>query len=499
MKKVVVVLDIGKTNKKIALYDREGKLLEIFSKGFPSEAYEELRVEQVASIESWFLDSLRNISREWDVAGISITTHGATAVCVGDDGKPAVPVIDYTTEVDESIHEKFYIAAGDPDHLHAQTCTPEVRPLINLAKLLFFTKERFPSEFKNVRKILFYPQYFAYRLCGKMHADFTYVGCHTYLWDFAKNDWSDVVQKLGLRDLFPSTVSFPGSVAGHLTDAVAEKTGLDRNTPVLVGVHDSNSSLIPYLLSGPKDFMLDSTGTWCVAMHPEKNAILKREDIGKTVLFNLSVFNKPVKTAIFLGGLELETWMSVLGAIHDRKDFPPFSPALAQTIILEKRDFILPGVVQGAGQFPSSFAAVMSAGKTYTLQDIREENSIPTLFTDYEKAFTVLLLSLALHTKVAFLRAGLIPGIPIYIEGKFRQNFGYTSLVASLFPENEIFVTGIDEATSFGAAILGWAAFDRVDLSSLSSMAKFEKIPVTHLELDGLDEYATAYLMSIKS
>lgn len=490
MKQVVVVLDIGKTNKKIALYDAEMKLLEIYSRSFPSVAFEELFVEQVEAIEDWFLDTLREIAKAWDVQALSITTHGAASVCIGEDGLPAVPVIDYTTEIDEAVHRRFFEKVGDSHTLQKETNTPEIRPLINVGKLLFFTKERFPEKFGKVKTILFYPQYFSFRLTGNICADYTYLGCHTYLWDFQKNDWSDVAQKIGIEKLLPRHIEYPGNIAGPITDRVAERTGLPNGTPVLVGVHDSNSSLIPYLLSGNGDFLLNSTGTWCVAMHPEKKAVLKKEDIGNTVFFNLSVTNSPVKTAIFLGGLEMETWMKVLGAIHHRSDFPEFSPELSRSIIGASNDFILPGVIQGTGQFPLSVAKVVSGGKIYTLEDIRSGRSVPDLFQDYEKAYTVLLLSLALHTHTAFMRAGLEAHVPVYIEGKFRQNAGYTILLASLFPENPLFITGIDEATSFGAALLGWAAVTKTEFSAMSKYVKFTKIPVVPLSFEGLPDYS---------
>ncbi len=493
MDMVTVVLDIGKTNKKIVVYDSKMKLLTIYSKSFPSLAFEDLRVEQVQAIENWFLDILREISASFLVAAISITTHGAAAVCIGSDGLPAVPVIDYTTGVDEGVHERFYRAAGTRDMLQRETCTPEVKPLINLAKLLFFTRERFPAEFAKVKTILCYPQYFSYRLTGEICADYTYLGCHTYLWDFKKNTWSDVVARLGFQGLFPQRIEYPGSVAGGIAKKIAERTGIAQGTPVLVGIHDSNSSLIPYLISGSGNFLLNSTGTWCVAMHPEKSAVLKDDDIGNTVFFNLSVANAPIKTAIFLGGLELDGWISVLHKMHGRSDYPDYSHALAQEVLAEASEFILPGIVQGAGQYPSSHARLVSGGIEYLFEDIKNGVACPPLFLNFEKAYMVLLMSLALHTQVAFLRAGLKPGMPVYVEGKFRQSTAYTTLVASLFPKNPLYITGIAEATSFGAALLAWAAVNKVELSSMRSLARFETLPVMPVKLEGLERYSLTF------
>ena len=88
---------------------------------------------------------------------------------------------------------------------------------------------------------------------------------------------------------------------------MAKELGLDELVIVTAGIHDSNASLLPYIARGSdKDFILNSTGTWCVCMHPDVSENVKSfynpDDIGKTVFFNRSALDTPVKTAIFVGG-----------------------------------------------------------------------------------------------------------------------------------------------------------------------------------------------------
>lgn len=489
MEQVIAVLDIGKTNKKVAFYDEQMKLVSLESESFPAVPFKDVRVEQVEAIEGWFLEVLEKSSKKYEVVSISITTHGAAAVCLDENGSLTVPPLDYTTEVDEDVHEAFFRKLGSREALQKETCTAEIRPIINVAKMLFFASRHFPAEFAKTRHILLYPQYFAWRLTGKMLADYTYAGCHTYLWDFSSGSWSSVADELGIRDALPERVTYPGEVAGTLTESASRKSGLPVNTPVLTGVHDSNSSLIPYLLQEKQDFLLNSTGTWCVAMHPEEKAEMKEEDLGNTVFFNLSVSNTPVKTAIFMGGLEFERWFTLLQNINGRNDYPPFDAALVNRVIRENRQVILPGVVQGAGQFPESNAGIVCDGIFTPLEAIESGDVLPEVLGNYEKGFAILLLSLALHTEVAFKRAGLRRGTPVYTEGGFRNNKGYNQLIASLFPENSFFTTGIDEATSFGAALLGWAQAKNRSLESLSPLAKFVSIPVEPAEIEPIHLY----------
>jgi L-fuculokinase len=489
MDKVIAVLDIGKTNKKVALYNEKMELVQLKSESFPSIAYEDVRIEQVEEIESWFLSILKEAVRQYQITCISITTHGAAAVCIDGDEKISVPPLDYTTEVDASIHDAFFAQLGSRELLQKKTCTAEIKPIINVGKMLFFASQRFPEAFSETRQILLYPQYFSWRLTGEIWADYTYAGCHTYLWDFVNNSWSFVADKLGIGNMLPEKVNYPGALAGYIRKEISEKTGLSPDTPVLVGVHDSNSSLIPYLLLGEEDFLLNSTGTWCVAMHPEAEALMQDEDIGNTVFFNLSVMNSPVKTAIFMGGLEFESWSTLIQQLHNRDDYPDFNQSLANEIITQAEYVILPGVVQGAGQFPDAKAGIVCKHEFTSLEDIQKGERIPEILYDYEKAYTILLLSLALHTQVAFERAGLKPGSPVYTEGGFRYNGGYNKLIAALFPENPFFTTGIDEATSFGAALLGWSHIQKKPLQDLASLSNFEKIAVKAAELEDISHY----------
>jgi sugar (pentulose or hexulose) kinase len=143
-----------------------------------------------------------------------------------------------------------------------------VGSLINVGKKLFFAKKHFPQGFARIDSILNYPQYFGYLFTGKKGAEPTYVGCHTYLFDFDKKEYSSVARKLGIVEKLPPVIARSWEVLGTVTPRVAAETGLPPDCVVTMGIHDSNSSLLPYLVKGHGNFVLNSTGTWCVAMHP---------------------------------------------------------------------------------------------------------------------------------------------------------------------------------------------------------------------------------------
>ena len=497
MRYAVAVLDIGKTNKKLALFDDRARLLAVEKCHIDTIRHEELEIEDVAQIERWFLAELARAARRYPIVAISISAHGATVVCVGEDGLPCVPPVAYTNEVPEAFHDRFYAHCGDRDELQQRTATAEIKPLINVAKLLYFTSQRFPEAFARTRQVLLYPQYFAFRLTGVAAAEITYVGCHTYLWDPHRAAWSDVTDRLGIRHLLPKRVGKPTDILGPVSARVADATGLAPQTIVTSGIHDSNSSLMPYLISQRSDFVLNSTGSWCVAMHRVKRIAFHPAELGKMVFYNASYAGDPIKTSLLVGGMEFETYTAILSRLHGRTDLPGFDPELCRELTAAADTFVLPSVVFGAGQFPMSRPRVVAAGTVYPLAAIQDGSAVPPIFADYERGIALVDLSVAVQSRVALQRVGLDPGVRVFIEGGFRNNACYLRVLAALLPDNPVVVTSFEEATATGAALCAIAARENRPVETFGRMVSIEQKPVEPAHLPAVESYADALLALI--
>ncbi len=494
MEYAIAVFDVGKTNKKVFIYDESFQQHDSVTKRFDPEEVRGIRAEPVEAMEQWLVDELRRFAQQYPIRVISITTHGAATVCVGPDGSPSVPAIDYTFDPEDDTRDAFFAEMGDPVTLQQQTATTEVQPLVNPAKALFFLKRRFPEEFAKTRHVFFYPQYFGFRLTGEVAADYTYVGCHSYLWDFDNSRYSHVADKLGIRDLLPQRMHQPWDVLGTVTPDVAQQTGLRADTIVTSGIHDSNASLIPYLLTQAENFTLNSTGTWCVAMHPSSSVSFTEAELGKTVFYNLSAFGTPVKTSILSGGLEFETYTKLLQELNNVDFYPELNVTLYQRAIRQRSHFIFPSILKGAGQFPDSTPRVYEDGEIYTLEEIQHGTRIPSFFYDYPAAYAVLNLSLAIQTKVALERVGAEQSTQIFTEGGFRNNPDYNTLVSAMFPNASISLSNMSEATSYGAAIVGATAYEKVPARDLASRIEVDAHPFQNASFEGLDDYTKRFM-----
>jgi sugar (pentulose or hexulose) kinase len=493
----IAVFDIGKTNKKLIIFDSDLNIRDIEKTSIEEYVVDEVKYDNLLKIEKWFIDQLNKKSSIYNIKIISISAHGATFTCIDEKGALTVPAISYTTDPGNRFHDEFFQEFGPKNELQKITGTPDFNLLLNIAKGIWFVKKRFHKEFDNTRHILNLPQYFCFKLTGKAVADNTYVGCHTYLWDFMKKDWSIVADKLGVRKLLPAKINNPWDVIGTITHETAERTGLDKNTLVTSGIHDSNASLLPHLITCQEDFVLNSTGTWCVIMHERENVQFKDDELGKVVFYNQSPFSNPVKTSIFMGGIEFEAYDEILLEIHGNNKLPDFDPELYEKISSEQNLFILPSVTPGTGQFPESKARIVENDKIYDFEDIRKQKDYPSFFRDKATSYAVLNLSLAIQTKISLDRSDMRNGMPLFTEGGFSRNKAYNVLLAAFYPESNIYLTSLNEATAYGAALIGKAALEKKHPSELSGFLSIEKKQVKKIQIRNLNNYLKTYLSLI--
>ena len=500
MNYAVAVIDIGMTNKKVAVYDENLHQLDAVYKNFePLKVKDptggvEVDAHDLAGMEDWFCEQLRVFAQKYPIKALSITTHGATFVCIDGKGKVCAPCVFYTHEPGESFQKDFYTLCGTKEELQKTTYTPPFGSLINPAKGIMYMQKHFPGEFAKTKTILNFPQYWGYVFTGIPGIEPTYCGCHSYLWNHKKSDWSPVADTLNIRSMLPVNYKNTCETLGTVNEETAKRTGLDKSVIVTMGIHDSNASLLPYLAkSDTGDFVLNSTGTWCVCMHPQDSLEFNDEDIGKIVFFNQSAFRQPVKTSIFLGGMEFDTYISLYKKVNKTDVFPSFGFDETQAVLNEKDTFLMPEMVAGSGQFTGSKPGIWEKGKFYSLEAMQNGSELPEIVRNEKRFFALLDLSLVIQTETALRRAGLKKGTKVFTEGGFRKNKLYNALLAAAMSENEFFLTSIAEATACGAAMTAIMALSGKQIAELGEAADISYQAVDNAPVSGYEEYKKAW------
>ena len=90
----VAVIDIGKTNAKVILYDlEEGREIDMRSKRNEVTGHSPYPHFAVDDLFDFILEALAAFQQAHGVDAISVTTHGATAALLKRDGTLALPVL----------------------------------------------------------------------------------------------------------------------------------------------------------------------------------------------------------------------------------------------------------------------------------------------------------------------------------------------------------------------------------------------------------------------
>jgi sugar (pentulose or hexulose) kinase len=297
MKKVIAIFDIGKTNKKILLFDNSLNVVLEESRRFSEVPDDDnFMGDDIVAIEKWIdstLDKLIN-NPKYNIEAVNFSTHGATVIYLDKDGNRLTPMYNYLKQLPKYIAEEVYSANSGVDEFSRKTASPAFGFLNSGLQIKWLQKEK-PVVYSKVENILHFQQYLSYRFSKKITSEFTSVGSHTMLWDYDNNQYHPWVKTLG--------VNFPQPISG---DTIFENTYKGHNIKFGIGIHDSSAALVPYLKEEKDDFLLVSTGTWGIVMNPFNSEPLTKEQLNNSCLCFMSYKQDQVKSSLFLLGLPHE-------------------------------------------------------------------------------------------------------------------------------------------------------------------------------------------------
>lgn len=332
---VTAIFDIGKTNKKLLLFDEQQRVVDQYT-----ERIEELIDENgfpcddLLAIRRFIFSALDRILENpaWSLQAVNFSAYGASLVYLDENGQPITPLYNYLKPYPDELAKGLFEKYGGQESWSRETASPYLGSLNSGLQLYRLKMER--SElFKRVNFALHLPQYCSYLLTGLHSSDPTSIGCHTGLWDYEQKDYHEWVKQEGLTEklapLFPADYKERVRYRGQ-----AFWCG--------IGMHDSSAALVPYLQQAEQKFALLSTGTWCITLNPFNEDPLTGQELALDCLCYLSCEGKPVKASRLFGGHEHEIQVKriadhfqqsveqVLSATIDKNFTPipsPFTPA----------------------------------------------------------------------------------------------------------------------------------------------------------------------------
>ncbi len=414
----VAVLDVGKTNVKAVVVDRQvGREIAARTRQnrvLTDGPYPHFDVD---GIFTFFIGALTELHSEFGFDAISITAHGASGALLGEDGL-ALPVLDYEFRYPVET-DRAYDAIRPP---FEKTFSPRLSGGLNLGAQFHFQKAAFPSAFARARTIVTYPQYWGWRLTGIAATDVTSLGCHTDLWLPRKGCFSDLPERLGIAHKL-APVKKPSDLLGYVTDEIAIRIGLTGPVPVYCGIHDSNASLLPHLLQRDAPFAVVSTGTWVVLF--AVGGDLDHLDPARDTLANVDALGRAIPSARFMGGREFEILTRGKGAATPE----------AIKRVLDRGILLTPSVVPECGPYPHAKHRAVNVSDGL----------------DADEMYVAASFYAAMMTEACLDLTGAAG--PIVVEGPFACNLLYIEALSQATGRIVIPVTG-STGTSIGAALL---------------------------------------------
>ena len=320
-------------------------------------------------------------------------------------GEPVAPLYNYLKPV---LTPFPYADYGGEGEFARKTASPI---LGNLNSGLQVYAASFQAFWPEVFKALHFPNYLASLFTGKLFSEITSIGCHTALWDF------------DLGQYHPWVSAMEDRLAPISTETCIEIDGIHYG----LGLHDSSAALVPYLRSISAGFVLLSTGTWCIAMHPFNEFPLTAHELANDVLCYLQPNGKAVKSSRLFGGHFHDEQVARMEG-HFGGSF--------QDLRFSERVFSL----------SSSFSTVFESG--FAARDL---NDFSDLASAYDQ-FMVDLVGQQIFSLNLLLKDA--PVKQLLVDGGFSKNEWYMRLLAHAFPEMEVYAAEVAQASALGAALL---------------------------------------------
>lgn len=427
---VIAIIDVGKTNKKLLLFDQDYNLVCERVARFTETVDEDGDAcENLESLRLSVFDSLRHVfnKKEFAVKAINFSAYGASFVYVDEEGNTLTPLYNYLKAYPQQLHEQFYSTYGGEEALALSTASPVLGSL-NSGLQLYRLKYEKPQLYRKVKHALHLPQYLSYLISGVACSDITSIGCHTHLWDFNTNTYHHWVKQEGLEEKLAPIAAY---------DEVYKAAFPGNNYVVGTGLHDSSAALIPYMVNFHEPFVLISTGTWCISLNPFNDAPLTNEELRQDCLCYLGYQGKPVKASRLFAGRDHEEGVKRIGD-HFNQDSLKYRGIKYDPEIIEK----LKGNAKGEAL-------------AFEQRELQQ-------YLSYEDAYHQLMLDIItqqVRSTQLVLRDS--PVKRLFVDGGFSKNSIYMNLLAAAFPHMEIYAASMAQATALGAALAVHKAWNK--------------------------------------
>jgi sugar (pentulose or hexulose) kinase len=432
---VIAVFDIGKTNKKLLVFNESYQVVAEESTSFAEINDEDgFPCEDIDVLVAWIHRHIQSLLQsDFGLKAINFSTYGASLVLVDEQGRRIAPLYNYLKPYPDKLLDKFYSLHGNKDTISTQTASP-IMGNLNAGLQLFWFKEQRPALFRQLHHVLHFPQYLSFQVTGQRHAEMTNVGCHSAMWDFAAKAYHAWLKKENIADKLLPVVSGNHAVPVTYNDSHGIVVG--------VGLHDSSAAIIPYLQTFKEPFVIVSTGTWTISLNPFNNALPTTGELQNGCLSYLTYAGDPVKISMLFAGHDHDQQAARIAA-HFK-----LSPGYLKSLPYEQRwiDLIKDTPEdQSMSAMEHRFDSPVEPCRFH----LRHLAAFQTAAHAYHQLMVDLIGRQANATRLTINHDTR----NMYVDGGFGNNPIYMQLLSDAFPELNVCSSSMVQGTALGAAL----------------------------------------------
>jgi xylulokinase len=463
---ILIGADVGTTNIKVVAFDRGGVAVAGASSPTPTRYPRPGRADHDPE-ELWrsFAATLRRVTGKLDdpgrVASVAVASMGEAAVPLDAGGEPTSDMIAWFDGRARPQAERLGRLVGQ-DRLFGLTGL-SLQPIFGLCKLLWL-KENEPDAYSRTATWLNVADYMAFRLCGVAATDYS-LASRTLALDLHNLRWAEgLLEEVGIPPGLFAPLRAGGCPLGPVSPEAASATGLPEGAGVATGGHDHVCGALAVGVT-ETGTMLNSLGTAEAIFLPLERPLTDPQvghqgyTQGAHVAGEYYVFGGQ-----YTSGASVEWLREVLGGV----DY--------DTLIAEAEE-VPPGSL-GAFFLPH----LRLANPPY--DDPAARGAFVGLSADAKRGelFRAVLEGLAYDSRNSLepllAHAGLDGLQAIHAIGGGTQNRLLMRIKATVL-DQRITVSGVEEATSLGAAILGGVgAGVYPDVPSALEELRYDESPV---------------------
>ena len=150
---MILILDIGKTNKKCFVFDEDYRIVYEKSTQLAETTDEDSEpCEDLELLQHWVLTSVREIlsDHRFQIRAINVTTYGASLVHLDAEGQPLTPLYNYLKPFPDDLRKQFFDTYGAESKIALETASPILGNL-NSGLQLYWLKHRKPLIFRQIK------------------------------------------------------------------------------------------------------------------------------------------------------------------------------------------------------------------------------------------------------------------------------------------------------------------------------------------------------------